>query len=177
VGGKLRAAEEINAKILGSPVSGTETILEVGFDPKSKSELEHFFKVRNSSRKELGEVQRNLRTLINIKKERKSLPEDKEVDMQELIERRDTLMKDYRKAEEKITQIQERLESLKVRGRVSASSKVYSGVKILIRDAILDIRAEYKAVTFVLEDELVQVGPYEESEVDLKQEFDGYTTN
>jgi uncharacterized protein (DUF342 family) len=54
---------------------------------------------------------------------------------------------------------------------------VYPGVKILIRDAILDVRAEYKTATFVLEDELVQVGPYEESEVDLKQEFDGYTTN
>jgi uncharacterized protein (DUF342 family) len=177
VGGKLRAAEEISAKILGSPVSGTETILEVGFDPKSKSELEHFNKIKNSSQKELEEVRRNLRTLINIKKEKKSLPEDKEADMQELIDRRDVLVKDYKKAEEKIIQIHQRLESLKVRGRVSASSKVYPGVKILIRDAILDIRAEYKMVTFVLEDELVQVGPYEESEVDFKQEFDGYTTN
>jgi uncharacterized protein (DUF342 family) len=178
VGGKLRAAEEINAKILGSPVSGTETILEAGFDPKSKSLLERFTKIRNSSRKELEEVQRNLRTLINIKKERKSLPEDKEADMQDLIDYRDTLMKDYKKAEEKIAQIHERLENLKVRGRISASSKVYPGVKILIRDALLDVRAEYKMVTFVLdEDELVQAGPYEESEVDLEQEFDGYTTN
>jgi uncharacterized protein (DUF342 family) len=177
VGGKLRAAEEISAKILGSPVSGTETVLEVGFDPRSKSELEHFNNVKNSSRKELEEVRRNLRTLINMKKEKKSLPEDKEEDMQDLIDRRDALMKDYKKAEEKISQIQQRLENLKVRGRVSASSKVYPGVKILIRDAILDVRTEYKTVTFVLEDELVQVGPYEESEVDLKQEFDGYTTD
>jgi uncharacterized protein (DUF342 family) len=177
VGGKLRAAEEISAKILGSPVSGTETVLEAGFDPKSKSELEHFSKVKNSSRKELEEVRRNLKTLINMKKEKKSLPEDKEADMQELIDRRDTLMNDYKKSEEKIRQIQERLENLKVRGRISASSKVYPGVKILIRDTILDVRAEYKMVTFVLEDELVQAAPYEESEVDLKQEFDGYTTN
>jgi uncharacterized protein (DUF342 family) len=177
VGGKLCAAEEISAKILGSPVSGTETILEVGFDPKSKSELEHFSKIKISSRKELEEVRRNLRTLINIKKERKSLPEDKEADMQELIDRRDVLMKDYKKAEEKIAQIQQRLENLQVRGRVSASSKVYPGVKIIIRDALLDVRAEYKLVTFTLEDEFVQAGPYEESEVDLKQEFDGYTTN
>jgi uncharacterized protein (DUF342 family) len=177
VGGKLRASEEINAKILGSPVSGTETILEVGFDPKSKSELERYSQIRNSSRKELEEIRRNLKTLINIKKEKKSLPEDKEEDMRDLIERRDTLMKDYKKAEEKIAQIQERLEQLKVRGRVSASSKVYPGVKIVIRDTIFDIRNEYRATTFVLENELIQVSPYEESEVDLKQEFDGYTTN
>jgi uncharacterized protein (DUF342 family) len=177
VGGKLRAAEEISAKILGSPISGTETILEAGFDPKSKSTLEHFSKIKNSSWKELEDVRRNLRTLINIKKERKSLPEDKEADMQELIDRRDTLMKDYKKAEEKIAQLRHRLENLKVRGRISASAKVYPGVKILIRNAILDVRTEYKAVTFLLEDELVQASPYEESEVDLKQEIDGYTTN
>jgi uncharacterized protein (DUF342 family) len=177
VGGRLRAAEEISAKILGSPVSGTETILEVGFDPKSKSELEKFHKLRTSSRKELEEVRLNLRTLVNIKKERKSLPEDKEADMQDLIDRRDTLMKDYKKAEEKIAQIQQHLEGIKIRGRVSDSSKVYPGVKILIRDSILDIRNEYKAVSFVLDNELIQPGPYEESSVDLKQEFDGYTTN
>ncbi|MDR0998272.1 MAG: FapA family protein [Treponema sp.] len=177
VGGKLRAAEDINAKILGSPVSGTETILEVGFDPQSKAELERFGKIRNSSRKELEEIRRNLKTLINIKKERKSLPEDKEADMQDLIDRRDTLMKDYKRAEEKIAKVQQRLEQLKVRGRVSASSKVYPGVKIVIRDTLFDVRSEYRTVTFVLENELIQVSPYEESDVDLKQEFDGYTTD
>ncbi|MDR0388266.1 MAG: FapA family protein [Treponema sp.] len=176
VGGRLRAAEEINAKILGSPVSGTETILETGFDPKSKSELEHFFKVRDSSRKELDEVRRNLRTLVNMKREGK-LPEEKEVDMEDLVDRRDILMNDYKKAEKKIRQLQERLEKLKVRGRISASAKVYPGVKVLIRDIILDVRADYKMVTFVLEDDLVKAGAYEESDVDLKQEFDGHTTN
>ncbi len=38
VGGHLRASEEINSKILGS-VAGTETLLEVGYDPRSKERL------------------------------------------------------------------------------------------------------------------------------------------
>ena len=38
VGGRLRASEEINSKILGS-VAGTETLLEVGYDPRSKERL------------------------------------------------------------------------------------------------------------------------------------------
>jgi uncharacterized protein (DUF342 family) len=177
VGGRLRAAEEINAKILGSPVSGTETVLEVGFDPKNKSELEHLGKIKESSRKELEEIQRNLKTLINIKKEKKSLPEDKEADMQELMDRREALMKDYRKAEEGISRVQERISSLKVRGRISASSKVYPGVKILIRDAREDVRNEYRAVTFILEDGLVRISEYEEVDKDLMQGPDGYTTN
>jgi uncharacterized protein (DUF342 family) len=35
VGGHLRAADEIHAKTLGS-IAGSETILEVGYDPKSR---------------------------------------------------------------------------------------------------------------------------------------------
>jgi uncharacterized protein (DUF342 family) len=38
VGGRLRSSEEINSKILGS-VAGTETVLEVGYDPRSRERL------------------------------------------------------------------------------------------------------------------------------------------
>ncbi|MCL2374103.1 MAG: FapA family protein, partial [Treponema sp.] len=74
VGGRLRATEEINAKILGSPTSGTETICEVGIDPKSKLQLETLTARKAEMEKQLEEIQLNLQTLINIKRQRKSLP-------------------------------------------------------------------------------------------------------
>jgi uncharacterized protein (DUF342 family) len=177
VGGWLRASEEINAKILGSPTGGAETICEVGFDPKSKEELNNLIEKKDTLHKELEEIQLNLQTLINIKKQRKSLPEDKEANMQELMERRQILMGDIKKAVEGIERVQKFLDSLKVRGRVSASSKVYPGVRIIIRDAIDDVRNEYKAVTFVLEAGLIQVTKYEETDEDIKQGSDGYTAD
>jgi uncharacterized protein (DUF342 family) len=177
VGGRLRASEEINAKILGSPTSGTETICEVGFDPKSKEELNRLAEKKEVLKKELEDIQRNLQTLINIKKQRKSLPEDKEANMQELMERRQILMEDMKKTLETIEQVQQFLEGLKIRGRVSASSRVYPGVRILIRDAKDDVRNEYKAVTFVLEDGLIRVTKYEETDEDIKQGGDGYTAD
>ena len=177
VGGRLRASEEINAKILGSPTSGTETICEVGIDPKSKMQMETLTVKKTEMEKQLEDIQRNLQTLINIKRQRKSLPEDKEVYMGELMDRRQLLMQDVQKNNEETGKIQEFLNSIKIRGKVSASAKVYPGVKIIIRDATSDVRTEYRAVTFILENNLVRVTKYEEPDDDVKRSPDGYTTN
>ena len=67
VGGHLRTAEEIHAKTLGS-ISGSETLLEVGYDPKSKAKiisLENKIEEINLS---LEEVDLNINTLNKIKK-------------------------------------------------------------------------------------------------------------
>ncbi|MDR1319681.1 MAG: FapA family protein [Treponema sp.] len=177
MGGRLRASEEINAKVLGNPTSGTETICEVGFDPKSKMELEQLTAAKGAAEKELEDIKLNLQTLINIKKQRKSLPEDKEAYMKELMDRRQIRMADLKKTEERILKVQEFLNSLKTRGRVSASSKVYPGVKILIKDARDDVRNEYRAVTFILENGLIRVTKYEEPDEAVKKGPDGYTTD
>ncbi len=177
VGGRLRASEEINAKILGSPVSGTETVCEVGFDPKSKEKLELLEGRRSQGEKQLEEVELNLQTLINIKKQRKSLPEDKEAYLRELAERRQQALGELTQLGEEIVEIQNYLNTLKTRGRVSASAKVYPGVKVIIRDVKEDVKSEYRAVTFVLENNLIRVTKYEETDEDMKKAPDGYSAD
>ncbi|MCL1815948.1 MAG: FapA family protein [Treponema sp.] len=177
VGGRLRATEEINAKGIGSPTSGTETICEVGFDPKSKEQLEILSDQKEEMEKQLEEVQLNMQTLINIKKQRKTLPEDKETYLNELMDKRQELTEDLQKNKGDIEKIQEFLNSLKARGRVSASSKVFPGVKVFIRDAKEDVRNEYRAVTFILEDGLIRVTKYEEPDEESTKGPDGYITS
>jgi uncharacterized protein (DUF342 family) len=177
VGGRLRASEEINAKILGSPTSGTETICEVGIDPKSKMLLETLTLKKAEMEKQLEEIQRNIQTLINIKKQRKSLPEDKEAQMGELMDRRQVLQEDQKKNDEEMARLQDILNAIKVRGKVSASHKVYPGVKIIIRDVLNDVRTEYREVTFILEDGLVRVTKYEEPDNESKKAPDGYSAD
>jgi len=177
VGGRLRATEEINAKSLGSPTSGTETICEVGFDPRSKEQLESLTAEKENREKKLEEIQLDIQTLINIKKQRKSLPEDKEAYLNELMDKRKELAEELQKIKDEIEKIQTFLDSIKARGRVSASSKVYPGVKVLIRDAREDVRNEYKAVTFILEDGLIRVTKYEEPDEEAKKGPDGFITS
>ncbi|MDR0312870.1 MAG: FapA family protein [Treponema sp.] len=177
VGGRLRASEEINAKILGSPTSGTSTICEVGIDPKSKEQMETLTVNKEAMEKKIDDIQRNLQTLINIKKQRKTLPEDKENYMQDLMDQRQTLMTDLKKTKEEMMKIQDFFNTIKTRGKVSASSKVYPGVKITVREASLDVNTEYRAVTFILEDNLIRVTKYEEPDEEAKQAPEGYATN
>ena len=176
MGGRLSASEEINAKVLGNSTTGTETILEVGFDPKSKAELDKLQAIRASIEKQLENVTLDMQTLINIKKQRKTLPEEKEATLQELIANRTNLDSELTKTMEGIRKIQEFLATLKTRGKVSASVKVYPGVKIVIRDVSDEVKTEYKAVTFILENGLIRVTKYEEPDESVKKELDGYTS-
>lgn len=177
VGGRFRATEEINAQTLGSPTSGTETICEVGFDPKSKEKLVTLGEQKAALEKEFEEIQHSLQTLINIKKQRKSLPEEKEASMKELTEKRQNLNIDIQKVQEDMEKVQDHLDHLTVRGKVSASNKVHPGVKVVIRDIRSDVKAEHKAVTFVLENGIIRINTYEEPGEDITRGPDGHTAN
>ncbi|MDR2374948.1 MAG: FapA family protein [Treponema sp.] len=177
VGGQVRACEEINAKTLGSPVSGTETLLEAGYDPRLKTRLVYLTEKKEHIRREFDELQRNIQTIINIKRQRKTLPEDKEIALADFMAQRQTLIEDMKKTEEDLAEVLTALNAIETRGRVSASAKVYPGVRITIRNIREDVRSEFKAVTFVLEDALIKASPYEETDQELMKAPDGYTAN
>jgi len=177
MGGKLRAGEEINAKTLGNPTSGTETVCEVGYDPKSKEEMDRLQMEKDNATKLLEDMKPNITTLTNLKKDKKTLPEDKETLLQDLMTKKNQLTTDLKKIDEELKKIQEYLNSLKARGRVSASQKIYPGVKIIIRDAKEEVHAEHKAATFILEAGIIRAIKYEEPDDRTKKGPDGYTTN
>jgi uncharacterized protein (DUF342 family) len=177
VGGRLRATEEINAKILGSPTSGTETILEAGFDPKNKERLETLTGTKGEIEKKIEELQLNLQALSNIKKQQHSLPAEKEAYLQTLKSERRELQEELKNINEEIGKVKDSLMGLVTRGRISASAKVYPGVKIIIRDSKQEIINEYKAVSFILENGLVDMTKYEEPEAEVKRGPHGDTTD
>ncbi|MDR1220860.1 MAG: FapA family protein [Treponema sp.] len=172
VGGRLRASEEINAQVIGTSSGGTETICEVGIDPSIKEALEQLALDKERYKKELENVQAEMQMLINIKAQRKSLPEDKEFLLNELMDQRNSLVSELEDIDKEIEQKQEEQSAVKTRGRVSVANKIYPGARIVIRDVVENIRNEYRAATFVLEDNLIRVVKYEEPDKDAKREFE-----
>ena len=168
VGGILRAAEDIHAKSLGS-VAGSDTILEVGFDPKSKKRLIALNEEMEALEKELEEVNLNIHTIKTLGKVNKKIPEEKKAYLKELllkqseIEKKDSIIKEEKE------EIEEYLSSLSVTGHISSSFKVFPGVKIHIKDAYLEVKNEFKAVTFINEKGLVKITKYEELEEDYSK--------
>ena len=92
VGGRLRASEEINSKILGS-VAGTETLLEVGYDPRSKERLVALEEEKKIVEKSLEEVDLNIKTLENLLRVQKKLPPEKAQYLSEQSEKRSELLR------------------------------------------------------------------------------------
>jgi uncharacterized protein (DUF342 family) len=160
VGGRLRAANEIHAKTLGS-VAGTETILEVGIDPKRKEKLSQALKRKEELEKSLEELVRNISTLENLKKVQREFPEDKQNSLSELNDKRSEILRDLEETGGVINEINIYLQSIKVSGKVSASDRVFPGVKIFIKNESLIVRNEFKNVTFSLENKEIRMVKYE----------------
>lgn len=177
IGGSLSAAEEIHAKTLGSFGGASETLLSVGYDPKKKERLDGLTSMYSAAEKELEDVQLNFNTLLAMKKQRKELPEDKEAALKKLGERQYILQTQLEETQIEMTQIKKYLDSLKKNGKVSASVKVFAGVKIAIRDISEDVRTDCKATTFFLENGLIRYGKYEGPDEDMKRVPSGYTTD
>ncbi|HTX71782.1 MAG TPA: FapA family protein [Rectinemataceae bacterium] len=167
VGGAYRACEEINAKTLGSPVGGAETILEVGYDPKAKEKMDQLQAQAYQLKRQVDELDKNIATLNAIKKQRKVLPEDKEAILQDNLMRREDFVVELRSLAKEIESIQTYLNGLKTKGRISASGRVYPGVILAIKDVRENVKNEQKAMTFYLENQMLRTTRYEEPEDEI----------
>jgi uncharacterized protein (DUF342 family) len=160
VGGRLRASEGINSKILGS-VAGTETLLEVGYDPRSKERLVALEATRKTVEKELEDVDLNIKTLETLLRAQKKLPPEKAQYLKEQSEKRSELLKQLEGCSRETASLNAHLQSLNTIGKISASERVYPGVKLAIKAASLAVRSEFKFVTFFLQGGEVKVTKYE----------------
>ncbi|NOY10081.1 MAG: FapA family protein [Spirochaetes bacterium] len=160
VGGRLRATEEINAKNLGS-VAGTETNLEVGYDPKSKEKLGSLDNRKAELESKLEELEKNITTIEKLQRIQKRLTEEKKQYLTQLNEKRSEVLSELEEVNRETGSLNTYLESLKLIGKVSASGRVYPGVKVFIKNASLVVRTEFKFVTFYLQSNDVKVTKYE----------------
>jgi uncharacterized protein (DUF342 family) len=166
VGGDLRAGETIKSGTIGSQ-SGTETIIEVGIDPKKRQELMEALAEQEAAYKKLEEVQVNFSGLQNLKKQlRDKFPKEKEEIYKNLSEEINRLNDVIRKMEAVIGELNQYLAMLKGKGSVIATKIVYPQVKIYIKNSMLPIRTEYKKIQFILEHEEVNAVQYIEEKKD-----------
>lgn len=175
-GGHLFATEEVAAKNIGSPGGGTETVIEVGIDPRAKHRLEDLLGNQNALVKELEDVDAQLQSLANYKKARRTLPKDKEEQLSALKERRQEIVVETEKINDETAQIQQHLQDLKAVGKVKASGTVFAGVKIYVRDVLDEVRVDVKGCTFYLEGGFMRRGKYENPNMEGVTAPEGYSS-
>ena len=168
VGGHVRASEEVNAITLGSQ-GGAETLVEVGFDPKAKEEMEQLEERRDAIEAERDTVDLNLQGLRRqVRMQRRRLSAEKEQLFEELRLQHNELHKKLAAIEDEISKKHDYLDSLLTNGKVSASKRVHAGVVLRIRDIEYVVKESYEnAVTFILEDDYIRTVKYQDIEEDL----------
>ena len=176
IGGHLMATEEICAKKIGSPGGGTETVLEVGTDPRAKKRLEELQDMQAKASKEYENCDLDVQNLEQQKKLRKKLPQEKQDKLNALKERCSQITQDLEQMTDEINNIQAHLRELKAIGKVKVEADVYSGVKIYIRDVLDEVKIDTKSVTFYYDNAFSKRGPYEPPALQL-EEPDGYSSN
>ncbi len=168
VGGHVRASEEVNAVILGS-AGGSETLIEVGFDPTAKEEIEQLNEQRTAIETERDTVDLNLQGLKRqVRMQRRRLSKEKEQLFEELRVQHNELHKKLLSVDDEIEKKQEYLDSLLMHGKVSAAKKVLAGVILRIRDVEYVVKEPYESpVTFILEDDYIRTVKFQDIEEDL----------
>ncbi len=176
IGGHLMATEEICARKVGSPGGGTETILEVGVDPRAKKRLEELQNQQAKSTKEYENCDLDIQTLEQQKKLRKKLPQEKEEKLKTLKERCEQISEELEVMTDEINKIQEHLRDLKAIGKVKVEGDVYAGVKIYIRDVLDEVKIDTKSVTFFYDKAFSKRGSYEPPTL-AEEQPDGYSAD
>lgn len=166
VGGRIRAGEEINAKVIGSQ-SYTETEIEVGIDPKSRQQLLELNEELRENKDKSKELSMNVTTLENQKRSLggKLAPEKEEMLLKMMGEKEELNLR-QNEIEEQIAEIKSYLASIEEKGKVCVQKEVYPKVRVIVKDAFLEVKDSFKYVTFIQEAGNIKVLPYEEAKLD-----------
>ena len=147
-GGHLLATEEICARYIGSAGGGTETILEVGIDPRSKIRLVELQKQQSIKSSKYSTNELDIQNLEQTKQVRKRLPQEKLDKLNSLKNENKILAEELQEISSEIDSIQVHLRDLKAVGKVKVEGTVYAGVKIYVRDLLDEIKMDIKNITF-----------------------------
>ncbi|NNM54837.1 MAG: FapA family protein [Spirochaetales bacterium] len=165
VGGYLRASEEINASSLGA-IGSDETILEVGFDPKLKEELDQMVEQKEQLEKNFNQLSLNLQALLKQERIVKTLPPEK-------LQQKKTLMAKHTEIKNQLSQLtdqlekrQAELEALRFSGKISSSGDIYPGTRFIIKEVTYDVIRECSGLTFIRDGNVVRSIKYEDIEED-----------
>lgn len=143
IGGKIRAGEEVNAKIIGSRVD-TPTIIEVGVNPVVREEMKELSEKITDEKCKFHGIKLEIKGLLALKEKMgHDFPSDKEELLTSYLGAQNLLIEKLRDASEGITLLHQEVTAVGG-GRVLVSGIIYPGVKITIRAASMYIREEHK---------------------------------
>ncbi|MCK4257461.1 MAG: DUF342 domain-containing protein [Halanaerobiales bacterium] len=156
VGGLVQAGKDISAKILGSTLA-TPTEVVAGIDPELREEFDQIFQEIESAEENLDKVTKGVSLLRKVKKQLGQLPPDKKSMLAQFESTRSHLIEQKEQLQTQRNFLSKQLKGQKT-GKITASDRVFPGVKIGIGQTGYRVKDTIARVLFV----------YSEGEVKLR---------
>ena len=158
VGGKATAGATFEVTNLGSQ-SFTETVVEVGINPKVKEAYDTIDKNITDHKVQLEKVMRTIKTIKEMQQKTGSIAPDKQEMLKKCIPAAHKLKAALETDQKKKGFLEEKMKSLHA-GRCKVSGTLYPGVKIFTLGASMNVQKELKHSSLYEQNEQIVVGPY-----------------
>ncbi len=154
-GGRAVCGHHFDLANLGSP-SFTETVIEIGMNPKIKEVYDELNKKLEDHKVQLEKVTNNIKTL---KAKSDHLNEKEQELLKKLVPAFHKLRADIEADTAKVGFLREKMDKLSA-GKCRVRGKTYPGVKIYSRNSTMAVRSEVNHSSFYEQNEQIIVGPY-----------------
>lgn len=158
VGGKVTAANEIDVSNLGSP-SFTETMVEVGMNPKLKQAHDELDKRLQEHKDQFEKISLHIKTIKTYEKQRGSMTDKEKEVMKKLVPAYHKFKAAIEADNAKLFYLQDRMKQM-LRGKAKVYGVTYTGVKFYTLNASMAIKKEINHSSFYEQNEQIVVGPY-----------------
>jgi uncharacterized protein (DUF342 family) len=158
VGGSVKVADEIKAKVIGSPMA-TVTELEVGVNPEMRKRYEHFKQERKHILENIEKVTQAVDLLTKISK-KAELPPDKKEMLAKSIQAKLQMTQQLTVNSKDIKELETYLEELS-RGKIKVSDVLYPGSKVIIGSSTMYVKDPLKYLSLYRSNGEIKIGPYE----------------
>lgn len=158
IGGVCRAAEEINAKAIGSPLA-PPTQVEVGVNPELRLAVKQLSTELLAKEKNLEKTQQLLGVLVHMEKTRLELPPDKLELLNKLRMTEAQLVREIKDMRQKKGTIEEELGVLR-RCKVRVSGALSPGVTVVIGQLTMHVNDTLQFVTLREDAGDIKIYPY-----------------
>ncbi|TGK09866.1 DUF342 domain-containing protein [Leptospira fletcheri] len=168
VGGTIRAAEMIAAKVIGSSAN-PPTELVVGTDPKVLKQIAEYEEKLAENQEKFEQLTKSLKTLKARKEsDPASFTQDQEQQLSKTAKAVEKLEIRIREYENEIQNLRNYIEEKAANGMISVEKTLFGGVTLKIRNSDFKTRNEIKHKTFVEENGVIRQLPYQDPEPDKK---------
>ena len=156
-GGKVSAAEKINAKVLGSEM-GANTIIEVGADPQIKVRLKEIQKTIAANNKNIEGIKPTIEGFTKMLKAGAKFTPDQVANAKKLIDLNKMLNDQIDQLSEEYSEMMEKLSESK-EAEVIVEGTAYPGTTVNIGELSMIVKKPVQYSRFVVKDGDVRLAP------------------